>query len=107
MEPGDEQIWAPILAGPLDIVMEVDHILKEHRAKTWRDRYLGGNMLIIRSYLFPNSTTHVNKFNFVYSQANLPMFGVLEFIPKKNWRCGPRLSRKRRTFPSVRINLVL
>uniref|UniRef100_A0ACD5TL64 Uncharacterized protein n=1 Tax=Avena sativa TaxID=4498 RepID=A0ACD5TL64_AVESA len=86
MEPVDEEIWASILADPLDCPpsyatihlpsqveeyvnfvynnygMEVDHSIEEPQDKTWQDLYLG------------------------------------ELIPKENWKRGPRAPRKRRTF---------
>ncbi|CAM0884588.1 unnamed protein product [Alopecurus aequalis] len=92
MELVDElEIWAPILADPLDwtpsshtiplpsqveeyfdyvynYAVEVDHFIEEPQHKPWGDQYLGGNMLIL--------------------------------IPKENWRCGPRATRKMRIFPS-------
>ncbi|KAM0893382.1 hypothetical protein ACQ4PT_025131 [Festuca glaucescens] len=88
MEPVDEvEIWAPILADPLEwppsfatiplpsqveehfnyvyynYAMEIDHFVLEPQDKPWRTLYLG------------------------------------ELISKENWRRGPRVSRKRRIFP--------
>ncbi|KAM0893380.1 hypothetical protein ACQ4PT_025131 [Festuca glaucescens] len=87
MDPVDEvEIWAPILADPLDWppssdiiplpsqvedyfyyvynnnAMKTDHFVEETQDKTWRHRYLG------------------------------------ELTPKENWRRGPRAPRKRKIF---------
>ncbi|XP_051227655.1 uncharacterized protein [Lolium perenne] len=87
MDPVDEvEIWAPILADPLDwppssdiiplpsqvedyfydvynnYAMKIDKFVEETQDKTWRHRYLG------------------------------------ELTPTENWRRGPRVRRKRKIF---------
>jgi hypothetical protein len=47
------------------------------------------------------------KFNFVYSKANVRMFRFQDLILKENWKRGPRASRKRSLSPLVGTNLVL
>uniref|UniRef100_A0ACD5W1J3 Uncharacterized protein n=1 Tax=Avena sativa TaxID=4498 RepID=A0ACD5W1J3_AVESA len=89
IEPVDEEIWASILADPLNCTpssdtiplpsqveeyvnfvyknygMEVDHSIEEPQDKTWQDQYLA------------------------------------ELIPKENWKRGLRAPRKRRIFAPV------
>ncbi|KAI4971130.1 hypothetical protein ZWY2020_002044 [Hordeum vulgare] len=89
MEPAEDvQIWAPILADPLDWPPSSATILLPSQVEEYF------------SYLYGVDDMEINKFAQESESEHWRQQYLGDLIVKENWRRGPRGPRKRRMLPS-------